>query len=155
MPGLGTSFGRGGATTFAADLKFADSILIMGSNMAETGTFTMEYNSNDGCNVPPQRPDWGNFAFSADTPVGTQIEFQFRTADTLAGLNTATPASVTLSSVTSVSNPLDIGNLLVSAGQLNQRVYLQCRAILRTNTAGTTSPALRSFRTEYTCVDAE
>ena len=35
MPGLGTSFGRGGATTFAMDLKFADSILIMGSNMAE------------------------------------------------------------------------------------------------------------------------
>ena len=35
MPGLGTSFGRGGATTFAADLKHSDSILIMGSNMAE------------------------------------------------------------------------------------------------------------------------
>jgi formate dehydrogenase major subunit len=35
VPGLGTSFGRGGATTFAMDLKFADSILIMGSNMAE------------------------------------------------------------------------------------------------------------------------
>ena len=35
MPGLGTSFGRGGATTFAMDLKHADSIMIMGSNMAE------------------------------------------------------------------------------------------------------------------------
>ena len=35
MPGLGTSFGRGGATTFAMDMKHADSILIMGSNMAE------------------------------------------------------------------------------------------------------------------------
>jgi formate dehydrogenase major subunit len=35
VPGLGTSFGRGGATTFAMDLKFSDSILIMGSNMAE------------------------------------------------------------------------------------------------------------------------
>jgi formate dehydrogenase major subunit len=35
VPGLGTSFGRGGATTFAADLANSDSILIMGSNMAE------------------------------------------------------------------------------------------------------------------------
>ena len=35
MPGLGTSFGRGGATTFAMDLKHSDAILIMGSNMAE------------------------------------------------------------------------------------------------------------------------
>ena len=35
MPGLGTSFGRGGATTFQQDLQNADCILIMGSNMAE------------------------------------------------------------------------------------------------------------------------
>jgi formate dehydrogenase major subunit len=35
VPGLGTSFGRGGATTFPPDLKNSDSILVMGSNMAE------------------------------------------------------------------------------------------------------------------------
>ena len=35
MPGLGTTYGRGGATTFAADLVHSDAILIMGSNMAE------------------------------------------------------------------------------------------------------------------------
>jgi formate dehydrogenase major subunit len=35
VPGLGTSFGRGGATTTLQDLRNADAILIMGSNMAE------------------------------------------------------------------------------------------------------------------------
>ena len=35
MPGLGTTFGRGGATTFQQDLQNSDCILIMGSNMAE------------------------------------------------------------------------------------------------------------------------
>jgi formate dehydrogenase major subunit len=35
VPGLGTSLGRGGATTFQQDLQNADCILIMGSNMAE------------------------------------------------------------------------------------------------------------------------
>ena len=35
MPGLGTTFGRGGATTTLPDLVNADVILIMGSNMAE------------------------------------------------------------------------------------------------------------------------
>jgi formate dehydrogenase major subunit len=35
VPGLGTSFGRGGATTALQDLSNADAILIMGSNMAE------------------------------------------------------------------------------------------------------------------------
>lgn len=35
MPGLGTSFGRGGASTAQQDLANADAILIMGSSMAE------------------------------------------------------------------------------------------------------------------------
>ncbi len=35
MPGLGTSFGRGGATTALQDLANADCILIQGSSMAE------------------------------------------------------------------------------------------------------------------------
>ncbi|MEZ5317504.1 MAG: molybdopterin-dependent oxidoreductase, partial [Vicinamibacterales bacterium] len=35
MPGLGTSFGRGGATTAPPDLRHADAILIVGSSMAE------------------------------------------------------------------------------------------------------------------------
>jgi len=35
VPGLGISFGRGGATSFQQDLANADCILIMGSNMAE------------------------------------------------------------------------------------------------------------------------
>jgi formate dehydrogenase major subunit len=35
VPGLGTTFGRGGATTALPDLMNADVILIMGSNMAE------------------------------------------------------------------------------------------------------------------------
>jgi formate dehydrogenase major subunit len=35
VPGLGTSYGRGGATTAQQDLQDADAILIMGSSMAE------------------------------------------------------------------------------------------------------------------------
>src|SRR5207248_9777639 len=35
VPGLGTSFGRGGATDYQHDLANSDFIIIMGSNMAE------------------------------------------------------------------------------------------------------------------------
>ena len=35
MPGLGTTYGRGGATSSPKDLLNSDAILIMGSNMAE------------------------------------------------------------------------------------------------------------------------
>jgi formate dehydrogenase major subunit len=36
VPALGTSFGRGGATTFPRDLQHSDCIVIQGSNMAES-----------------------------------------------------------------------------------------------------------------------
>jgi len=35
VPGLGTTYGRGGATTAQQDLQYSDAILIMGSSMAE------------------------------------------------------------------------------------------------------------------------
>src|SRR6201999_3456044 len=35
VPGLGASFGRGGATDYLQDLSNSDCIIIMGSNMAE------------------------------------------------------------------------------------------------------------------------
>jgi len=35
VPGLGTLYGRGGATTFLMDLQHSDLILIQGSNFAE------------------------------------------------------------------------------------------------------------------------
>jgi len=40
---LGTSFGRGGATTFQQDLANSDCILIMGSNMAENHPVGFQY----------------------------------------------------------------------------------------------------------------
>ena len=35
MPGLGTSFGRGGATNFQQDIQNSDCVWIQGSSMAE------------------------------------------------------------------------------------------------------------------------
>jgi len=43
VPGLGTSFGRGGATTFQQDLANSDCIVIMGSNAAECHPVGFQY----------------------------------------------------------------------------------------------------------------
>jgi formate dehydrogenase major subunit len=55
VPGLGTSFGRGGATTAQQDLSNADAILIMGSNMAENHPvgfqWVMEAREKNGAKV--------------------------------------------------------------------------------------------------------
>jgi len=55
VPGLGTSFGRGGATTAQQDLANADAILIMGSSMAENHPvgfqWVMEAREKNGAKV--------------------------------------------------------------------------------------------------------
>lgn len=43
MPGLGTSFGRGGATTAQQDIQNADAILVMGSSMAENHPISFRF----------------------------------------------------------------------------------------------------------------
>ena len=55
MPGLGTTYGRGGATTAQQDLANADAILIMGSSMAENHPvgfqWVIEARENNGAKV--------------------------------------------------------------------------------------------------------
>jgi formate dehydrogenase major subunit len=43
VPGLGTSFGRGGATTAQQDISNADAVLVMGSNMAENHPVSFQW----------------------------------------------------------------------------------------------------------------
>ena len=82
MPGLGTSLGRGGATTSQMDLRFADAILIMGSNMAECHPvgfrFVMQAKLA-GCKVMHVDPRFTRTSAMADTyaplRAGTDIVF--------------------------------------------------------------------------------
>jgi formate dehydrogenase major subunit len=85
VPGLGASFGRGGATTFAMDLKFADCILIMGSNMAECHPVAFRWviqaktRAQDPCTVIHADPRFTRTSAMADVyaplRAGTDIVF--------------------------------------------------------------------------------
>ena len=82
MPGLGTSFGRGGATTFQQDLQNADCVVIQGSNMAEAHPvgfqWVMEAKAR-GAKVIHVDPRFTRTSALADTyvplRVGTDIAF--------------------------------------------------------------------------------
>lgn len=82
MPGLGTSFGRGGATTAQQDLQYADCILIQGSSMAEAHPvgfrWVMKAREN-GAKLIHVDPRYSRTSAMADiwTPirVGTDIVF--------------------------------------------------------------------------------
>jgi formate dehydrogenase major subunit len=70
VPGLGTSFGRGGATTAQQDLSNADVILIMGSNMAENHPvgfqWVMEARERNGAKVIHVDPRFTRTSSMAD-----------------------------------------------------------------------------------------
>ena len=69
MPGLGTSYGRGGATTAQQDLQFADAILIMGSSMAENHPVGFQWvmeAREKGCKVIHVDPRYNRTSAMAD-----------------------------------------------------------------------------------------
>ena len=71
MPGLGTSFGRGGATTAQQDLANADAILIMGSSMAENHPvgfqWVIEAREKNGAKIIHVDPRFTRTSAMADT----------------------------------------------------------------------------------------
>jgi formate dehydrogenase major subunit len=83
VPGLGTSFGRGGATTAQTDLANADAILIMGSNMAENHPvgfqWVMEAREKNGATIIHVDPRFTRTSAMADLWIplraGTDILF--------------------------------------------------------------------------------
>jgi formate dehydrogenase major subunit len=83
VPGLGTSFGRGGATTAQQDLANADAILIMGSSMAENHPvgfqWVMEAREKNGAKIIHVDPRYTRTSAMADIWVplraGTDILF--------------------------------------------------------------------------------
>ncbi len=82
MPGLGSSFGRGAATSFQEDLQYSDCILIMGSNMGEAHPvgfrFPMKARAK-GAKIIHVDPHFSRTSASATTYVpiraGTDIAF--------------------------------------------------------------------------------
>ena len=70
MPGLGTSLGRGGATTAQQDLANADAILIMGSSMAENHPvgfqWVIEARENNGAKIIHVDPRFTRTSAMAD-----------------------------------------------------------------------------------------
>jgi formate dehydrogenase major subunit len=70
VPGLGTSFGRGGATTAQQDLARSDAILIMGSSMAENHPVGFQWviaaRENNGAKVIHVDPRFNRTSAMAD-----------------------------------------------------------------------------------------
>ncbi|MFT5355207.1 MAG: hypothetical protein ACI9KE_002423 [Polyangiales bacterium] len=117
-----------------------------------SGSYTQDYDANERCAIPPDRPDWQSLSWTATIPAGTRIEFEIRTASDSLGLMTATPAIIDVPPATS---PVDIGDLLVAAGLQNNNIHLRVTVILYASADLSTSPVVSGFEVQYMCVPSE
>ncbi|MCA9528773.1 MAG: hypothetical protein KC543_01410 [Myxococcales bacterium] len=117
--------------------------VFIGKNVkTPTGTFTLLYDTarHDPmtgkaiCKVPPERPLWQNLTYDAKVPLGTQLVFEFKTAN-------STPDLMDPSKSTTITIPvvhgddfdgtgmIDVGNVLPSAAKQLPVLQIQAKLI--------------------------
>jgi hypothetical protein len=116
------------------------------------GTYARQYDAADACTIPPDRSNWGDFRWTATIPTGTGLRFELRSSDTAAGLATATAVVIDASMSTP---PVDVGPLMVAAGQSGDAQFFEVTAVLYASSDLLTSPILEGFELEFTCVTNE
>jgi len=120
----------------------------------ESAFYRNAYDTTTRCNTPSDRPKWGDLRWDGGTPDGTSIEFQIRTAPTLADLPTAVPAIVEIPTDTT-SDTFNITEELIADGQLYGFPYLQITAILNPSNSPPATPSLEGWSFEFVCEAAE
>jgi len=118
----------------------------------ESGTYWRVHDASEGCEMPPERPVWGDFDWTATTPGDSYIEFAFRSADTEAALSGATAVRVTVPPGTPT---VDVGALLNGAGIDPTMQFLEVRATLVNSLDHRFEPVITEMRLDYTCTTTE
>jgi len=112
------------------------------------------YDSLDRCVTPPERPDWGDLTWTGSTPGDSTIEFQIRSANTAAELDTVTPAMVVIPTDT-MDTTLDIGQELINDGIPNGLPFLRVTAVLNPTSDLVDTPELEGWQLEFVCFPAD
>ncbi|HJL37320.1 MAG TPA: VWA domain-containing protein [Polyangiaceae bacterium LLY-WYZ-15_(1-7)] len=119
-----------------------------------TGSYWRVYDATSTCEIPPTRPSWGDFTWTASTPSSTTIAFEFRTAATEAGLAAATPMRFVVPTEV-MSPPVNLDDRLRAAGLPSNLPYLQMTAILSGSVDRTEAPVLTETNLDWTCIPME
>jgi len=112
------------------------------------------YDSTARCNTPPERPKWGDLLWSGSTPGESTIEFQIRTANTEAELQTVAPTVIVVPTDTT-SRTFNITKELIADGQSYGLPYIQITALLNPSNSPPATPTLQGWSFEFVCEAAE
>ena len=117
------------------------------------GFYENTYEADVVCEMPPERPDWGDLTWTGSTPSDSSVTFEFFTADTLADLDTVIPVSVTYADPTDAApKTYDVGAELLLGGETNYRPYLRVRARLEASTDTLSTPVFAGWSMEFNCI---
>lgn len=125
-------------------------IVVPESAFPPSGTFTYDIDALTVCGAGRQAA-WRQLQFVADTPMGTSIDIDTFTANSVAGLSTA--PRVALGTTPPAASPLDIESALVIAAQPTRAPYLRVRFTLNSNAMRSATPTLRGYRVLFDCID--
>lgn len=112
------------------------------------------YDSTERCETPPERPRWGEVRWDGTTPSDSSIEFQIRTASSLAELPSAIPLVISISG-SAETGTFNVSEELIAVGQTFGLPYIQITAVLNPSGSLAATPTLRGWEFEFICEPAE
>jgi len=112
------------------------------------------YDSTARCVAPHESPKWGDLTWMGTTPGASTLEFQIRTANSTADLQTAIPVIIVIPTDTT-SHTLNLAQELIANGQPYGLPYIQITAMLNPTNDPPTSPTLEGWSFEFVCEAAE
>jgi len=115
------------------------------------GFYENDYDSDIVCEIPPERPDWGNLSWVGSTPSDSTVEFEIFTGNTLEEMDSMIPVSITYPTDTT-SQVYDIGDLLIANGHENYMPFLRVKAKLNASTDTYFTPIFDGWWTEFNCI---
>jgi hypothetical protein len=119
-----------------------------------SGYYQNTYDSDVVCQMPPERPDWGDLTWIGTTPSDSTVEFEFYTANTLEELDTVIPVSITYPTDTT-AQVYDIGQELWKGGQENWLPYLRVRAKLNASSDSLSTPTFQGWSLQFNCIPSD
>jgi hypothetical protein len=117
------------------------------------GFYENTYDSDVVCEVPPERPEWGELTWIGSTPSDTEVTFEFFTADTLADLDSQIPVVLTFSGDPVVqSHVINISDELIAAEVPMDSLFLRVRAKLQGSSDANDTPIFQGWSMDFNCV---
>ncbi len=124
----------------------------IGPAFANEGRYWRDYNAEAECGDASQRtllPVWREASWDTDiSEAGTDVRFELRLAESVAGLDSAAPMTWLASSAAS---PLAVGPLAESFGQAPEATHARLTAVLQSSPGGQRAPTFYEMELRFRC----